>query len=70
MTDDSSHKNTRSSAEDSAQVLSLHSVVKRFGEKTAVDGLDLHVNRGEVLALLGPNGAGKSTLVKLLTVSA
>ena len=65
MTDDSSHKNTRSSAEDSAQVLSLHSVVKRFGEKTAVDGLDLHVNRGEVLALLGPNGAGKTTTVEL-----
>ena len=37
------------------------------GEITAVDGLDLEVNRGEVFGLLGPNGAGKTTTVGLLT---
>jgi ABC-2 type transport system ATP-binding protein len=39
---------------------------KRFGEITAVDGIDLQVPAGEILALLGPNGAGKTTTVRLL----
>jgi len=39
---------------------------KRFGAVKALDGLDLAVNRGEMLALLGPNGAGKSTAIALL----
>ena len=43
----------------------LTGVVKRFGDTVAVDGLDLVVRRGEVLALLGPNGAGKTTTVEL-----
>ena len=42
-------------------------MVKRFGEITAVDGLDLEVPRGICLGLLGPNGAGKSTTMRLLT---
>jgi lipooligosaccharide transport system ATP-binding protein len=45
----------------------LKGVVKRFGEITAVDGLDLEVPRGICLGLLGPNGAGKSTTMRLLT---
>ena len=40
---------------------------KRFGAVTALDGIDLDVRRGEVLALLGDNGAGKSTLIKCLS---
>ncbi|GAA2233509.1 MULTISPECIES: ABC transporter ATP-binding protein [Kitasatospora] len=39
-------------------------LVKRYGEKTAVDGLDLTVERGAVTAVLGPNGAGKTTTIE------
>ncbi|GEL96699.1 ABC transporter ATP-binding protein [Cellulomonas terrae] len=39
---------------------------KVYGEKRAVDGLDLHVAHGEVVAILGPNGAGKTTTVEIL----
>ncbi|GAB3655525.1 ABC transporter ATP-binding protein [Streptomyces sparsus] len=40
-------------------------LVKRYGSRTAVDGLDLRVARGTVTAVLGPNGAGKTTTVEL-----
>jgi ABC-2 type transport system ATP-binding protein len=39
---------------------------KSYGERTAVDGVDLEVSAGEVVALLGPNGAGKTTTVEIL----
>ncbi len=42
-------------------------LVKRFGPFTALNGIDLEVYKGEVLALLGDNGAGKSTLIKILS---
>jgi len=48
----------------------LRGVVKRFGEVTAVDGLDLDVPEGTCVGLLGPNGAGKSTTMKMLTAQA
>lgn len=41
-------------------------LVKRFGALTAVDGLDLVLERGTCLALLGPNGAGKTTTIEML----
>ena len=41
-------------------------LVKHYGETHAVDGVDLDVVRGEVLALLGPNGAGKTTTTEIL----
>ncbi|MFC2159958.1 ABC transporter ATP-binding protein [Actinomycetota bacterium] len=42
-------------------------LTKKFGNLTAVDNLDLTVNRGEIFGFLGPNGAGKTTTIKLLT---
>ncbi|WP_211343179.1 ABC transporter ATP-binding protein [Actinomadura pelletieri] len=48
----------------------LRGVVKRFGDFTAVNGLDLDVPPGICLGLLGPNGAGKSTTMKMLTAQA
>ncbi|MEO8554803.1 MAG: ATP-binding cassette domain-containing protein, partial [Kofleriaceae bacterium] len=47
-------------------VLSVRGASKRFGAVTALDGVDIDVSRGEVVALLGDNGAGKSTLIKCL----
>jgi lipooligosaccharide transport system ATP-binding protein len=47
--------------------IELRGVVKRFGDITAVDGLDLDVPEGTCLGLLGPNGAGKSTTMRMLT---
>jgi ABC-2 type transport system ATP-binding protein len=41
-------------------------LVRRFGDKTAVDGVDLDIRRGEIYGFLGPNGAGKSTTVRVL----
>jgi len=41
-------------------------LVKRYGTRNAVDGIDLEIRRGEVFALLGPNGAGKTTTVEIL----
>ena len=46
------------------RLLDVRGLTKRYGEKVALGGVDLHVAAGELVGLLGPNGAGKSTLVK------
>jgi iron(III) transport system ATP-binding protein len=46
--------------------IALRGIVQRFGATRVLDGIDLDVPAGEVLALLGPSGCGKSTLLKLL----
>jgi ABC-2 type transport system ATP-binding protein len=47
-------------------VISVRGLVKRYGELSAVAGIDLEVNPGEIFAFLGPNGAGKTTTVEIL----
>ena len=47
-------------------VIEVENLVKRYGEVTAVAGVDFTVREGDVVALLGPNGAGKTTLVEML----
>ena len=49
------------------QAIKTMGLVKRYGDVTAVDGLDLQVQTGELYALLGVNGAGKTTTIRLLT---
>lgn len=48
-------------------MIELKQLTKRFGNRTAVDHLDLTVKDGELFGLLGPNGAGKTTTIRMLT---
>jgi ABC-2 type transport system ATP-binding protein len=50
----------------SEPVVSVRGMVKRYGSREAVAGIDLEVRRGEIFAFLGPNGAGKTTTVEIL----
>jgi ABC-2 type transport system ATP-binding protein len=56
----------RPQAGDTTLLATLRAVHKRYGNTVALDGLDLEVRRGELVALLGPNGAGKSTAIALM----
>src|SRR5579871_1949301 len=51
---------------DVETVISVRGLVKRYGRREAVRGIDLEVRRGEIFAFLGPNGAGKTTTVEIL----
>jgi branched-chain amino acid transport system ATP-binding protein len=48
-------------------MLEIKQLTKHFGGLAAVDGLDMNVNRGEIVGLIGPNGAGKTTVFNLIT---
>ena len=48
------------------QAIETHGLTKRFNNFTAVDGVDLSVQRGEIYGFLGPNGAGKTTAIRML----
>ncbi|MBP1678906.1 MAG: transporter, ATP-binding protein [Bacteroidetes bacterium] len=48
-------------------MIELRHVVKKFGTFVAVDGIDLHIPRGQLFGFLGPNGAGKTTTIRMLT---
>lgn len=50
----------------SSSILELNGVVKRYGSFTAVKGIDLTVQRGEIFGFLGPNGAGKTTTIRMV----
>ena len=47
-------------------VLKISNVTKQFGHFTALDGVNMEVNKGEVYGFIGPNGAGKSTTIRVL----
>ena len=55
-----------STAEDVEFIIIAENIVKRFGEKTAVDNVSLKIKKGEIYGFLGPNGAGKTTTVRML----
>ncbi|MCW4049311.1 MAG: ATP-binding cassette domain-containing protein [Candidatus Bathyarchaeota archaeon] len=47
--------------------IKIKGLVKRFGDITAVDDLNLNIMKGEIFGLLGPNGAGKTTIINILS---
>jgi lipooligosaccharide transport system ATP-binding protein len=52
--------------DETAVMVRARGLVKRFGEFTAVDGIDVEIRRGEAFGFLGPNGAGKSSTMRMI----
>ncbi|MFV0136598.1 ABC transporter ATP-binding protein [Streptomyces sp. HMX87] len=67
MTTDTTTKSAPTGATPGEPVLDARGVTMRFGGLTAVSGVDLTVNSGEIVGLIGPNGAGKTTFFNCLT---
>ena len=57
---------TIGAALDSSAAVETHGLTKRFGQRTAIDGVDLYVPAGSAFGFLGPNGAGKTTMIRML----
>ena len=49
------------------EIIRIENLVKKYGNKPALDGLDLSVHEGEIFGYLGPNGAGKTTTVRVIS---
>lgn len=55
---------------EATAVVQIKDVVKKYDDRTAVNGISFEINKGECFGLLGPNGAGKSTTMKMMYGSA
>jgi ABC-type multidrug transport system ATPase subunit len=53
-------------SEESSSVVETHGLTKKFGDRTAVDHVELRIPAGSAFGYLGPNGAGKTTLIRML----
>ena len=62
----STQARTNGKQQSDAFVIETAGLTKRFGDRVAVDGVDLHIPRGSAFGYLGPNGAGKTTLIRML----
>jgi ABC-2 type transport system ATP-binding protein len=58
--------NPKKGLETMEPIIHTEGLTRRFGKTTAVDGLDLKVERGEIFGLVGPDGAGKTTTIRML----
>ena len=47
-------------------ILEIKNIYKDYGDKVAVDGINLKIEKGKIFGILGPNGAGKSTLISMI----
>jgi len=59
--------NAASARPEADRVLTVDGVAKRFGAVAALDGVSMHVDRGEIVGLIGPNGSGKTTLLNVVS---
>lgn len=57
---------TEAGVTDNTLLVQSRGLTKRYGDRLAVDGLDMNIRRGEVYGFLGPNGAGKTTTLRML----
>ncbi|WP_435335822.1 sugar ABC transporter ATP-binding protein [Haloarchaeobius sp. TZWWS8] len=67
MTQTAAPDDTFSDPPEGTSSLRVHDISKSFRHVTALDGVSLHIDKGEVVGLVGENGAGKSTLLNILT---
>ena len=63
-----SNDQTESGVEMGAPILRLENVCKRFGNLEVLKGVDIDINRGEVVCVIGPSGSGKSTLLRCINL--